>query len=52
MKGDFIQFIKNRPKKCNHTKQQWCDNCIGTPKLVVETLPCGTATAGYYITNN
>lgn len=51
MKKDFAQFLKNRPKKCKHAKYEWCNNCIRTPKLVVETLPDGTATAGYYITN-
>lgn len=51
MKEEFAKFIKNRPKKCRHVKYEWCNHCIATPKLVVETLPDGTATVGYYITN-
>lgn len=50
--SDFKNFIKNRPKKCNHSKYEWCNHCLKIPKLVVETLPDGTATAGYYITSN
>lgn len=52
MKEAFTQFLKNRPKKCRHAKYEWCNFCIGTPKLVVEILPDGTATTGYYITNH
>jgi len=53
MKQSFKKFLANRPEEdvCRHSKNEWCSNCLSRPQLVKQTLPDGTDSYGYVISN-